>query len=364
MMKGVNLGNWLVLEKWMAPELFAGTDAEDEVHLTQALDEVSRRERFTVHRDSYVTDRDFAYLAARGIEFVRLPVPYFVFGDVEGYLGCVDYVDKAFDWGERHGVQILVDLHTVPDSQNGFDNGGICGVCKFHQNPQHVEFALTVLERLAARYRDRPNLWGIEVLNEPISPQLWSLLDVPRRYPAKDPEYAAGSEGVPTSFLKDFYDRAYRRIRAQAPDVRIVFHDGFRIAEWAGVLDDPAYENITVDTHLYVMMAGQRDLDGYLAYIDSTFGETLRTMAQHFPILVGEWCIDTKWAGLAGLAPQARADYFRTIADAHLAAFEPAAAWSYWSYKMHADDPGAEVWDLLRTLESGYLRLDPATVRS
>ena len=28
--KGVNLGNWLVLEKWMSPGLFDGTTAEDE----------------------------------------------------------------------------------------------------------------------------------------------------------------------------------------------------------------------------------------------------------------------------------------------------------------------------------------------
>ena len=28
--KGVNLGNWLVLEKWMSSELFHGTEAEDE----------------------------------------------------------------------------------------------------------------------------------------------------------------------------------------------------------------------------------------------------------------------------------------------------------------------------------------------
>ena len=31
--KGVNLGNWLVLEKWMSPGLFDGTDAMDEFHL-------------------------------------------------------------------------------------------------------------------------------------------------------------------------------------------------------------------------------------------------------------------------------------------------------------------------------------------
>ena len=31
--KGVNLGNWLVLEKWMSPVVFAGTTAEDEYYL-------------------------------------------------------------------------------------------------------------------------------------------------------------------------------------------------------------------------------------------------------------------------------------------------------------------------------------------
>ena len=31
--KGVNLGNWLVLEKWMSPSLFEGTTAEDEYYL-------------------------------------------------------------------------------------------------------------------------------------------------------------------------------------------------------------------------------------------------------------------------------------------------------------------------------------------
>jgi glucan 1,3-beta-glucosidase len=364
MMRGVNLGNWLVLEKWMAPGLFAGTDAEDEEHLTASLDDVVRRERFRVHRDSYVTDRDFVYLAAQGVDFVRLPVPYFVFGDAPPHIGCIEHVDRAFDWGERHGVKILLDLHTVPGSQNGFDNGGLCGVCKFHTDPPAVELALTVLERLAARYGDRPGLWGIEVLNEPISPALWTLLDVPRRYPAKDPARAAGSEGVPTEFLVDFYARAYRRIREVAPDVRIVFHDGFRIGEWVGVLDTSAFDNVVVDTHMYVMMAGQRDLHGYLEYIDRTFGDTLRTMSQHFPVLVGEWCLDTKWAGLAQLSGEERGDYFRTIGQAHLRAFEPALAWSYWSCTMHADDADAEVWDFLRTVESGYLPLDAPPGRS
>ncbi|MCY0903238.1 MAG: glucan 1,3-beta-glucosidase, partial [Firmicutes bacterium] len=28
--RGVNLGGWLVLERWMTPSLFAGLDAKDE----------------------------------------------------------------------------------------------------------------------------------------------------------------------------------------------------------------------------------------------------------------------------------------------------------------------------------------------
>lgn len=34
--KGVNLGGWLLLERWMSPSLFAGTDAVDEYTLMQA----------------------------------------------------------------------------------------------------------------------------------------------------------------------------------------------------------------------------------------------------------------------------------------------------------------------------------------
>ena len=275
MITGVNLGNWLVLEKWMSPDLFAGTSAEDETALCQQLSETAKRERFKTHRDSYVTERDFAYLASIRVDTVRIPVPYFLFGSIEPFVGCIDYLDKAFTWADTHNLQILIDLHTVPDSQNGFDNGGLCGVCRWHLNLEHVEFVLDLLERISLRYRGHPALWGIEVLNEPISAELWEQLDIPKRYPAADPDYAAGSEPVPTDFLKAFYADAYGRIRANDKDVTIVFHDGFRLAEWGSFFTDAGFENFFVDTHLYLMVhtmiSGDDDLDGYLRYIDTEF---------------------------------------------------------------------------------------------
>jgi glucan 1,3-beta-glucosidase len=360
--RGVNLGNWLVLEKWMSPELFAGTAAEDEWHLWRELGEVARRERFKVHRDSFVTDRDFAYLARRGIDFVRVPVPYHIFGDYEPYIGCIDYLDKAFLWGERYGVKILIDLHTVPDSQNGFDNGGLCGVCKFHTNPAHVEFALSVLERLAARYRGRPGLWGIEVLNEPVSPQVWQLIDVPKRFVAVDTAHAQGSEPVPTAFLQRFYRDAYARIRAQDEQVTVVFHDGFRLREWAGFFTEPAFRNIVVDTHMYLvtrtLTEGDAELDAILAHIEQQFGGSLREMSQEFPVLVGEWSLDPYSRKAAALEGEARRDAYRRLAAAYLRTWKHAAAWCFWSYKLHSEAPGHDAWDMGKAIELGLLPLD------
>ena len=72
----------------MGPGLFAGTSAEDESHLCLELSEIAKRERYKVHRDSYITDRDSAYLAGRGIDLVRIPAPFFIFGDYEPYVAC------------------------------------------------------------------------------------------------------------------------------------------------------------------------------------------------------------------------------------------------------------------------------------
>ncbi len=36
-LRGVNLGGWLVLEKWMTPSLFAGLKAEDETSYCREL---------------------------------------------------------------------------------------------------------------------------------------------------------------------------------------------------------------------------------------------------------------------------------------------------------------------------------------
>ena len=228
MINGVNLGNWLVLEKWMSPDLFDGDDRGGRDRSVAAP-----RSRSQAESGSEPTATPSSPNATSptwpdlGVGPVRIPVPYFVFGDVEPFVGCIEYVDRAFEWAATHGLKIMLDLHTVPGSQNGFDNGGLCGVCRWHRSPDDVEFVLTLLERLTSRYRGHRALLGDRglerahlrgVVERSTSPPL-SRRATPIR---------AGSEPVPTDFLKGFYTDAYRRIRAADPDVTIVFHDGFR----------------------------------------------------------------------------------------------------------------------------------------
>ena len=144
--KGVNLGGWLVLEKWMDPHLFDGIKADDEYYLAQDLPADVYRARIEQHRANFITEEDFLRIAKLGLNLVRLPLPYFIFGDRDPFIGGIEYVDRAFNWAEAYEIQILLDLHTAPDSQNGFDNGGISGVCKWAREPPELEFEKSVVK--------------------------------------------------------------------------------------------------------------------------------------------------------------------------------------------------------------------------
>ncbi|WP_418968519.1 glycoside hydrolase family 5 protein [Alloscardovia omnicolens] len=303
----MNLGNWLVLEKWMDSTPFAGSSAEDEVWLHRQLPAQQLREQLHQHRQTYITEEDFENLHQVGIELIRLPVPYFVFGDYGTFPGCIEYVDRAFEWAEQRHMRILLDLHTVPGSQNAFDNGGLSGVAKWHKNENDVLFALGVLERLGKRYGKRPGLYGIEVLNEPAS---WSVFRANRkRYTAVDSQEAQGSQYVPLRFLVRFYKAAYTRLRrVLGNDKVIVFHDGFRLLAWVRVCATTlrSMHNIALDTHIYASVA-EKEIPQWLARVVRLsswrkkyyrFFFALQRLKMNMiratgvDVMVGEWCLE------------------------------------------------------------------------
>lgn len=382
--KGVNLGNWLVLEKWMSPALFDGTTAEDEYYLPRQLSPEVYEARIKVHRSEYISERDFACIRRMGFDTVRIPVPYFIFGDRPPFIGCIEELDKAFTWAEKFGLKVLIDLHTAPLSQNGFDNGGICGVCRWSQTPEEVDFVLDVLEKLAKRYGQREGLWGITPINEPITEPMWTAMDVPGRYPPVDQELAAGSAPNTMEFLRSFYERAYDRIHPNIKsDAFVVFHDAFRLKDWKEFLTREEYVgNVVLDTHQYLMIAEaygcEQTLEGYLGYIRDVFEKDIAEVQTYVPIVVGEWCIfnslavgmDTKGgqSSLNGIdfsesktvSEAEKQNIYMTIARATLDAWAKGSGYFYWTYKMlldPANEPawrGWDCWDVAKSVDQGW----------
>lgn len=377
--KGVNLGNWLVLEKWMLPEMFEGTGAEDEVWLKRKMNPAELKEKMKEHRDTFITEQDFAFIKEQGIWLLRIPVPYFIFGDRPPFNGCVEYLDKAFDWAEKYGLQILIDLHTVPGSQNGYDNGGLTGVCKWCKNPEEVEFALTVLERLAKRYGQRQGLYGIEVLNEPISFLVYAT--APSTGKAVDKEEAKGSGYVPLPFLENFYRNAYRRLRKILPENKtIVFHDGFRLRHWGKFFRKEHMKNVVLDTHIYIF-AMESFVPIHMPWVYQIYIKSQQRLIERIqrdvPVVVGEWCICNKYAekavsgksaekssdrsAQAAAQDELRKKRYLEIAAMQLQAWESGAGWIYWSYqfkpnrKEPLDEKWKESWDFSRCVENGWI---------
>ena len=367
--RGVNLGNWLVLEKWMNRAMFAGCEAEDEYYLPRMLPREVYEERIRMHRAEYITERDFARIKAIGLNAVRIPVPYFIFGDYEPFIGCIEELDKAMGWAKKYGLKVLIDLHTAPDSQNGFDNGGISGICCFCKEPNEVEFVLTVLERLAERYKDHEALYGIEILNEPVLDRNFKKMGIQDRYIPLDKEKAAISEGNPESFVRQFYLDAYDRIRKYLPeDKAVVFHDAFELTLWKDFMRDPKYKNVVLDTHQYFGFHRlEEGTDPMAAYheISDELIKQIDEMEQYFPVVVGEWCLSN--AAVMGVEdPEEAKKIYNDFQDIEFKTWGHASGYFYWSYKLLLDTvtpgpdgkatpAGAASWDMGKSVDEGWL---------
>jgi len=355
--RGVNLGGWLVLEKWMTPSLFEGLSATDETTWCAELGEQAEA-RLQQHWRSFITRADFEWLAEIGIAAVRIPFGHWIFGDDYPYhpsyganrypfvKGGIDILDQAFSWAEATGLNIVLDLHAAPGCQNGFDNGGIKDVCEWHTRPEYLEFSLQVLEKMAQRYAHSPSLHAIQVLNEP----RWD---------------------IPTDYLKQYNREAYKRIRAHCPasQVAVVFHDGFRsYTEYSGFMQEPEYENVIMDIHRYQCF-DRADIDtdiyGHIKKSAIDWKNEADELISQFglPVYVAEWSLglDLKIVSLWAQGPFNHAleemDSFqqqvayRGYAASQLVTFEKYLGWFFWSYKTET----AAAWSFRDCVENGWM---------
>jgi glucan 1,3-beta-glucosidase len=344
-LRGVNLGGWLVLEKWMKPSLFERLEARDETTWCVELGREAPA-RLLAHWESFITREDFAWLAEVGINAVRIPVGHWIFGPPYPYHpkyganrhpfveGGIEVLDRALDWARELGLRVVLDLHAAPGCQNGFDNGGIQDVCEWHTREEYLAHSVDLLGRLAERYRANSCLHAIEVLNEP----RWD---------------------VPTDLLEAWYLRAYEAIRAHcAPEhVAVVFHDGFRShREYLGFMRPPAFRNVVFDVHRYQCFERadiDMDIDQHLHKAGVAWKAEADEIQRELelPAIVGEWSLGLDRSTFEGMDAFQEQAACRAYAAAQLLAFEHYRGWFFWSYRTET----TPAWCFRECVERGWL---------
>lgn len=320
-LKGVNLGGWLVLERWITPNFFNGTDASDERSLMLGLGPTEAKKRLETHRRSFVTEKDFLWLSQHGFNAVRVPVGYWVFEDQEPFISAKPFLDRAMQWAEEHGLKVLLDLHASPGSQNSWNHSGDSRGLSWHTSDENIEKTIEVVQELAKRYKDSLNLWGIGVLNEP----RWD---------------------VPLGILIEYYLKAYRVIRDNTPSrVQVIFSDGFRPIEVTEALKSHDLNNVMLDMHLYQLFNEDDKQLSFEEHITKTNVKWKRLIAEttaKMPMIVGEWSAALDSKTFEGMDDNAKREAYSAYYEAQCHTFENAAGWFYWTYKTERPGP----WNL------------------
>ncbi|HWT74009.1 MAG TPA: cellulase family glycosylhydrolase [Mobilitalea sp.] len=248
LLKGVNLGGWLVQEAWMCP-----LDKEDKGWGSWDTLWAFRKRGFTknqinrlleVYEDHWITQKDLDFIKEIGMNCVRVPFWYgnFQEDDQGNYYSEGNMDDnpgfKRLDWiiaecGKR-GIYVILDLHGAPGFQSNDHSCGKSHSSKLFQDIEEGEYyrRLTVelWLRIAVRYRGNPVVAAYDLLNEPMNGF----------------EKAEKKDSV----LWDFYDVLYKAIRKADPD-HILTMEG--IWEMSNLPDPSSYqwENVIYQTHNY-----------------------------------------------------------------------------------------------------------------
>ncbi|GAA5832811.1 hypothetical protein JCM5353_008342 [Sporobolomyces roseus] len=403
---GVNIGGWLVLEPFIVPGMFEpfNSDSNDPTAQNNAIDEWTLCEQLgsnlttamTEHYDTFITEKDFAEIAAAGLNWVRIPFGWWAIETYEGepYLEGVawTYLLKAFAWARKYGLRVNLDLHAVPGSQNGYNHSGRQGTINFLNGVMGIANAQRTLNiiRTVTEFISQPEYKNVvpmfSVLNEP---------------------YAAT---IGVDMLRHFYIETYEMMRSIGGTGAnngpfLAFHDGFvNMAQtveqggWDGFLN--GWDRVAMDSHRYLCFSEPNNYGlTYQASLPCNYwAENMNISTNAFGLTIGgEWSLAIndcgKWLNNVGNGQRYDGTYFvpgnttapafqavgsctewnnweawnsttknglRMVAEAHMDALRH---WFFWTWKTGFSSTLGKIanpmWNYQLGLEQGWIPENP-----
>lgn len=173
-MRGTNLGNWLVPEGYMFH--FGNTNSPRLIN--QALNELTgpseARKFWKTYLDNYITAADIHYMKMMGMNSIRVPFNYRLFTN-EDYLGennsqhGFELLDRLLSWCKKEKLYVILDMHCAPGGQTGDNIDDGSGYPFLFDSEEDKQLAISVWKRIAEHYHNEPMIIGYDLLNEPIA---------------------------------------------------------------------------------------------------------------------------------------------------------------------------------------------------
>ncbi|QHS72458.1 glucan exo-1,3-beta-glucosidase [Saccharomyces paradoxus] len=320
--KGITIGGWLVTEPYITPSLYrnatllakqqntsSNISIIDEFTLCKTLGYNTSLALLDKHFKTWITEDDFEQIKTNGFNLVRIPIGYWAWkqnNDRNLYIDNITYNDpyvsdglqlkylnNALDWAQKYELNVWIDLHGVPGSQNGFDNSGeriLYGDLGWLRLNNTKELTLAVWKDMFQTFLnkgDKSPVVGLQIVNEPLGGK------------------------INVSNITEMYYEAFdlfKKNQSLSDNTTFVIHDAFQgIGHWNLELN-PNYQNVSyhyfnltganyssqdvlVDHHHYEVFTNNQLAETQFSRIENiiNYGDSIHKELSYHPAVVGEW---------------------------------------------------------------------------
>jgi aryl-phospho-beta-D-glucosidase BglC (GH1 family) len=290
LLKGINLGNWLLPEGYMFKFKTANSPRLINAVISELVGEDEARQFWKTFRENYITRDDIRFIKQSGFNSVRVPFSYRLFvldSDPQKLEGPgYELMDKVVGWCRDEGLYVILDMHAAPGGQTGDNIDDGWAYPFLFESSESQDLSMKLWRKIAARYRKEPAVLGYDLLNEPIA------------------HYFDASD------LNSKLEPLYRKLVAGIRSVdrnHIIFLGG---AQWDTnfkIFGPPFDSKLAYTFHKYWMEVNQKAIQEYLDFRD-----------KHNVAV---------WMGESGENTDEWIASFRTLLDANN------IGWCFWPYK-------------------------------
>lgn len=306
-------GSW-----WSVGELTAGLYNDDyslQNTLASRFGTSGAQTIINAHQDTWLTTADLDNIQAAGMNFVRVPIGWNQFLNLDGTWKSSPWtkIDWIINEASARGIYVLIDLHTVP---GGGCPWGSCG--RIGPNPNgfwgsatYQDWTEDIWEAIATRYNGNPGVAGYDLINEP-------LIDY-------------GEDADDVTQKSAYYDRLYDAVRAIDADHTIFLGAFFSLSALAAP-SVYGWTNVVYEYHPYDMPNSKDWTAQNTLVTNELSGLAAKLSNPGVPILYGEYSLyynDDVWSRfMAGLNASN-------------------VSWSNWSYKVKgSQEDGFGYWGM------------------